>query len=69
LHLYFTARLSGTVDCERLILCAGEFDLKFVCPDPSAYALTDESYTVTAEGENAVTRVKGNADSLTVYLL
>jgi predicted phage tail component-like protein len=66
---YFTARLSGAVDCERLILCAGAFDLKFVCPDPFAYALTDESYTVTAEGESTVTRVKGNADSLPVYLL
>lgn len=66
---YFTARLQDAVDCERLILAAGAFDLKFVCPDPYGYALTDESFTITAEGESTVTRVKGNADSLPVYLL
>jgi phage-related protein len=57
------------VDCERLILYAGAFDLKFVCPDPFAYALTDESYTLTATGLNTVNRTKGNTDSLPVYAL
>lgn len=66
---YFIARLSEAVDCDRLILSAGAFDLKFVCPDPHAYALTDETYTITAEGENIVTRLKGNADSEPVYLI
>lgn len=66
---YFTARLQDVVDCERLILAAGAFDLKFVCPDPFAYALTDESFDLTATGANTVTRTKGNTDSLPVYLL
>lgn len=66
---YFTARLQTEVDCERLILAAGAFDLKFVCPDPFAYALTDESFDLTATGANTVSRTKGNTDSLPVYLL
>jgi predicted phage tail component-like protein len=66
---YFTARLQDAVDCERLILSAGAFDLKFVCPDPFAYALADEGFTLTAAGENVVTRVKGNTGSLPVYHL
>jgi len=66
---YFTARLTEAVDCERLIRSAGAFDLRFVCPDPFAYALTDESFTLTASGANTVTRVKGNTDSEPVYLL
>jgi phage-related protein len=66
---YFMARLQTEVDCERLILAAGAFDLKFVCPDPFAYALTDETYDLTATGANTVTRRKGNTDSLPVYLL
>jgi predicted phage tail component-like protein len=66
---YFTARLQDAVDCERLILAAGAFDLKFVSPDPFAYALTDESFGLTATGANTVTRVKGNTNSLPVYLL
>lgn len=66
---YFSARLTDSVDCERLILSAGAFDLKFVCPDPFAYTLTDETYTLTTEGANTVTRTKGNTDSLPVYSL
>ena len=66
---YFTARLSDAVDCERLILAAGTFDLKFVCPDPFGYAQTDESFTITADGESTVMRLKGNTDSLPVYRL
>lgn len=66
---FFTARLQDAVNCERLIRSAGAFDLNFVCPDPHAYALTDESFTLTQTGSNTVTRVKGNTDSLPVYLL
>lgn len=66
---YFTARLSESVDCERLIMSAGSFDLKFVCPDPHAYALTDESYTLITVGSHEVRRLKGNTDSEPVYLL
>lgn len=66
---YFTARLQTEVNCERLIRSAGAFDLNFVCPDPHAYALTDEGFTLTQTGANAVTRSKGNTDSLPVFLL
>ncbi len=66
---YFTARLTDAVDCERLVLSSGAFDLKFVCPDPYGYAMTDETYTLTATGGNTVTRAQGNTDSLPVYLL
>jgi predicted phage tail component-like protein len=66
---YFTARLQDAVNCERLILSAGSFDLNFVCPDPFAYALTDETFALTQTGVNMVTRAKGNTGSLPVYLL
>ena len=66
---YFMARLSEAVDCERLIRSAGRFDLKFVCPDPFAYALTDETYTAAAAGSHTVTRLKGSAASEPVYSL
>jgi predicted phage tail component-like protein len=66
---YFTARLSSAVDCERLILSAGAFDLSFICPDPHAYALNDETFTFTATGTHELRRQKGNTDSEPVYLL
>ncbi|MGL5972824.1 MAG: distal tail protein Dit [Oscillospiraceae bacterium] len=66
---YFTARLSEAVDCGRLILSAGAFELRFVCPDPHAYTLTDETYTLTTTGNHEVRRLKGNTDSEPVYLL
>ena len=43
---YFMARLNEKVDCERLIRFAGSFNLKFFCPDPFAYAITDENYLI-----------------------
>jgi predicted phage tail component-like protein len=66
---YFTARLNGAVDCERLVLSAGAFDLTFVCPDPFAYALADEAFIIVAEGENTVTRLVGNTYSTPIYFI
>ncbi|GHV05937.1 hypothetical protein FACS1894217_03680 [Clostridia bacterium] len=66
---YFFARLTDAVDCERLVLSAGAFDLRFVCPDPHAYALTDEVFTFNSAGAHEVRRLKGNTDSEPVYLL
>jgi len=66
---YFMARIFETVDCERLLRTAGQFDLKFVCPDPHAYALADESFIITAEGIHEVNRVIGSASSDPVYFL
>ena len=48
---------------------AGAFDLRFVCPDPFAYALTDETFTLTTTGAHEVRRLKGNTDSEPVYLI
>ena len=64
---YFMARLNDAVDCERLIRSAGSFDLKFFCPDPFAYAITDETFSVTEEGVHTITRTIGNIESLPVY--
>ena len=66
---YFSARLYEAVDCERLIRSAGSFDLRFVCPDPHAYALTDETYTIATMGTHALQREKGNTVSEPVYRL
>ena len=66
---YFYARLTEQVDCERLLRTAGAFDLKFICPDPHAYALTDEQFTISSEGNHEIERLTGNADSEPVYQL
>ncbi len=66
---YFMARLNDRVDCERLIRFAGSFDLKFFCPDPFAYAVTDENYFIESEGNHAITRQIGNVESNPMYRL
>ena len=53
---FFLARLSEAVDCERLLRSAGTFTLKFICPDPHAYALEDETFVISAESEHEVVR-------------
>lgn len=64
---YFMARLNDAVDCERLVRSAGSFDLKFFCPDPFGYAITDETFSITEEGIHTITRSIGNIESLPVY--
>ena len=66
---FFMARLQDALDCERLIRSAGSFELKFVCPDPHGYAITDESYTFAVTGSRTVTRAKGNTISQPEYRL
>lgn len=66
---YFQARLSETVDCERLLRTAGSFDLRFICPDPYAYAIEDEVFVLSQTGTCEVERLTGNANSEPVYLL
>ncbi len=66
---YFMARLKDKVDCERVIRAAGVFDLSFYCPDPFAYALEDEVFTITKAGETLITRSLGNIASRPVYFL
>jgi predicted phage tail component-like protein len=66
---FFMARLQDVLDCERLIRSAGAFELKFVCPNPHGYAITDEQFTITNTGSRAVTRAKGNTTSEPEYRL
>lgn len=66
---YFQARLSDTVDCERLLRAAGSFPLRFLCPDPYGYALDDETFMLTGTGAQEVMRQVGNTDSEPVYVL
>lgn len=65
---YFMARLSEKADCERLLIrSAGSFNLKFLCPDPFAYAVEDEEFSITTAGTHTVKRTKGNIESHPVY--
>lgn len=64
---YFMARLSEAVDCERLLRSAGTFTLKFICPDPHAYALEDETYVISEEGEHEIVRNIGTTLSEPIY--
>lgn len=66
---YFQARLSDAVDCERLLRASGAFTLRFICPDPYAYALDDETFVISAMGAHEITRETGNTESEPVYLL
>lgn len=66
---YFSARLSDTVDCERLLRAAGSFNLRFLCADPYGYALDDETFTFSQTGEHEIKRETGNTDSEPVYAL
>ena len=66
---YFMARLNDKVDCERLIRSAGNFSMKFFCPDPFAYAITDENYFIESEGSHTITRQIGNVESNPIYRL
>jgi predicted phage tail component-like protein len=64
---FFNARLADSFDLERLAFNSANFDLKFIAPDPFAYAASDELFTIAATGSSSVSRIKGNADSLPVY--
>lgn len=64
---YFMARLNARVDCERLLRSAGSFSLKFFCPDPFAYAIDDDEFSITSTGSHMVTRHIGNIESNPVY--
>lgn len=66
---YFLARLNTEIDCERILSSAGAFELTFICPDPSGYALTDEHFTLSLTGSHIVTRNIGNTDSYPIYQL
>lgn len=66
---YYKSRLTEAVDCERLLRTAGAFELRFICPDPFAYALSDETATFGNTGTHIFTRRIGNTGSEPVYLI
>lgn len=66
---FFLSRLSEAVDCERILSAAGAFDLRFICPDPHGYALSDEVFTLSEAGTQTIRRAKGNTHSEPVYRL
>lgn len=61
----YYARLKDGFSYERIVRNTGTFELTFFCPDPFAYAVNDENFSVT--NSTNVTRVKGNYDSAPVY--
>ncbi|WNF36821.1 phage tail family protein [Bacillaceae bacterium IKA-2] len=66
---YFLARISEAIDCDRILRTSGAFTLNFICPDPFAYALIDESFIISLAGTHSIERLKGNADSEPLYTL
>ena len=50
-----------------MIRSSGSFELKFFCPDPFAYAVTDETFSITETGSHTIVRTLGNMESLPFY--
>lgn len=65
----YSARLNEGFSFDKAVRNSCTFDLSFLCPDPYAYASTDESYTIAEEGTFSLSRTLGNASSLPVYYL
>lgn len=65
----YSARLNEGFSFDKAVRNSCTFDLVFLCPDPYAYAATDETYTIAAAGTSTVSRSLGNAGSLPVYSL
>lgn len=63
----YYARIRDSVSYVRIVRNTGTFDVTFFCPDPFAYALPDEVFTIT--GSRTVTRAKGNCRSAPLYRL
>ena len=65
----YSARLNEGFSFDKAVRNSCTFDLVFLCPDPYAYAATDETFSIAAEGTSTVSRSLGNAYSLPVYYL
>ena len=63
----YMARLQDGLSFETLVRNSGTFDLTFFCPDPFAYAVADETFTLTDSAD--ITRTLGNVESHPLYLL
>lgn len=63
-RVYF-ARIRDGISYERIVRNTGTFKVLFFCPDPFAYAVPDEVFSLTSSA--AVVRNKGNCDSAPLY--
>nr|DAX95985.1 MAG TPA: distal tail protein [Caudoviricetes sp.] len=65
----YSARLNEGFSFDKAVRNSCTFNLTFLCPDPYAYAATDETYDIGSVGTHTVSRSLGNAYSLPVYSL
>lgn len=65
----YSTRLSEGFSFDKAVRNSCTFDLTFLCPDPYAYAATDETFDIAETGTHTVSRTLGNAKSLPVYSL
>ena len=65
----YMARLNEGFSFDKAVRNSCTFDLVFLCPDPYAYAATDETFDIAQTGTATISRSLGNATSLPVYLL
>lgn len=65
----YSARLNEGFSFDKAVRNSCTFDLTFLCPNPYAYAATDETYDIGSAGTHTVSRSLGNAYSLPVYSL
>ena len=65
----YSARLNEGFSFDKAVRNSCTFDLVFLCPDPYAYAATDETFDIATAGTSTISRSLGNASSLPVYSL
>lgn len=63
----YLARIRDGISYERMVRNTGTFKVLFFCPDPFAYAVPDEIFSLTSSA--AVVRNKGNCGSAPLYKL
>lgn len=61
----YYARIRDGISYERIVRNTGTFKVLFFCPDPFAYAVPDEVFSLTSSA--SVTRKKGNCGSAPLY--
>lgn len=61
----YLARLENGISFERMVRNTSTFKLSFFCPDPFAYAMPDESYTLRKSAD--IVRKFGNYNSAPRY--
>lgn len=61
----YYARIRDGISYERIVRNTGTFKVLFFCPDPFAYAVPDEVFSLSSSAE--VVRNKGNCESPPLY--